>query len=430
MTALLTNSATTHTSSPRVGRFETVALSCGEALRYSPAWPILERAYRGDAQASFDQRPECIDAVLSATPEWKDRPALIVHGESAHREPIAAIFIPKNVSTKKIPAFGVNCTLRGYRLAGNRLLGRTDDPSAAEQLLAASLERLGQSRAQVVLIEDLDIASPLSQVVESHLPRTWQQFAPRGWQTRHRLFFPASERKTYWDKFSSKKRGTFRRTVKKIGDIRVARATEPSDVVDFLRDAHQVSLETWQSQTLGLRVKNDDRELTVFGATAALGAFRSYLLYRDEQPIAFLIGMQSHGIFLVSELGYVQSFSRFSPGQVLLHKILDDLIDDAEVAQLDFGFGDAGYKEIFGTHVSKSADIWLMPENWTTTLVRSWGRTTQSLARTSKSFAQRIGAAAALKKTLRKIKSLRRAASIEEKHDHGPATGAGETSAE
>ncbi|MDA0834758.1 MAG: GNAT family N-acetyltransferase [Planctomycetota bacterium] len=405
MTALLTQSTITPTTSSCDDCIETVTLEYGESLRFSPAWPILQRAYFNDTQATFDQMPEYIETVLTATSEWKDRPAVIVYRESTTEGPIAAIFIPKNVSTKKIPAFGLNCTLRGYRLVGNRLLGVSHDASAADQLVATALEQLAKRRSQMVLIEDLDVESPLSQYVNSHLPQSWHQFAPRGWQTRHRLHFPSTSRQSYWDKFSSKTRNTFRRGNKKIGNIRIARVTEPSGVVDFLRDAHRVSLETWQSQTLGLRIKNDERELTTFGAMATMGAFRSYLLYREEQPIAFVMGTQSHGTFLMNELGYDQAYSRYSPGQVLLVHILDDLIDDPEISQLDFGFGHAGYKEIFGTHLSRSADIWLMPENWTTTLVRMWGGTSQWLSRSIKSVANQIGVTSRLRKALRRLKS-------------------------
>ena len=231
MTSLLTHSTITTTPSSCDDRIETVTLAHGESLRFSPAWPILQRAYYNDTQATFDQMPEYIETVLAATPEWKDRPAVIAYRTSEAQGPIAAIFIPKNVSTKKIPAFGVNCTLRGYRLVGNQLLGVSNDASSAEQLIVTALEQLAQRGSQIVLIEDLDVESPLSQYVHSQLPRTWHQFAPRGWQTRHRLNFPSSSRQSYWDKFSAKTRNTFRRGTKKIGNIRIARVTEPSGVV-------------------------------------------------------------------------------------------------------------------------------------------------------------------------------------------------------
>ncbi|MFN0197620.1 MAG: GNAT family N-acetyltransferase [Planctomycetaceae bacterium] len=387
-------------------KFETVVLNFGESVRYSPAWPVLDRAYRADQHAPFDLHPERIEAVLSLTEEWKDRPALIVYGRSGENAGVA-VLIPKNVSTKKIPGFGIHCTLKGHRLAGNAFLGAGQTPEFRAALLREVLLQLEKQASQNLLIEDLDVTSSLWHTVHANVPGSWSDFFPQGLQPRHRLQFPLPDRNQYWSKFSTKTKSTFRRNIKRLGNFEVKRFTEPSQVPDFLEDAHRISLETWQTQQLGLRVKNDRRELDLFSSAAILEGFRSYILYQDAQPIAFIIGLQSHGTFLTSELGFDQKFARFSPGQVLLLKILEDLIEHQPPTTLDFGFGDAGYKSIFGTHVSSSADVWLMPRTLKSSAIRGWGQAARAFVKTSKKIVQKTGFAATLKKALRQAYRLR-----------------------
>jgi CelD/BcsL family acetyltransferase involved in cellulose biosynthesis len=46
----------------------------------------------------------------------------------------------------------------------------------------------------------------------------------------------------------------------------------------------------------------------------------------------------------------------------LLLKLLEDLVAENTPQWLDFGGGDAEYKQVFGNHESQSGNVWLVPQ--------------------------------------------------------------------
>ena len=125
--------------------------------------------------------------------------------------------------------------------------------------------------------------------------------------------------------------------------------------------AHLISQRTWQSAQLGLRIHNNDVEAQLFTFLATQHALRSYLLYVDEKPAAFLIGTQFQGHFNYEEVGYDRDFADRSPGLVLLLHVLDDLLKNNPPQRFDFGGGEADYKRLFATSTSESGSVWLVP---------------------------------------------------------------------
>jgi len=97
-----------------------------------------------------------------------------------------------------------------------------------------------------------------------------------------------------------------------------------------------------------------------------------------------MIGHQDKGCFHYEEVGYATSFAKFSPGQMLLVQVLDDLWEHDRPAWFDFGGGEADYKQFFSNHESRSGTIWLFPPTGTNRVAvgylraclaaRYWGR--------------------------------------------------------
>ncbi|NOX54132.1 MAG: GNAT family N-acetyltransferase [Planctomycetes bacterium] len=332
-----------------------------------------QEVFDGDPDAHITQHPEYVleelkAEALRAENESKKRllscGVLIAFGWRGWAG--LAILVPKVLRLPLVPKLGPAWQLTGWRLAGNRFLG---DPSGSVQvaLLQEAARYVGHSNRHMLLIEDLDEQTELWRAVQSVDQRRTRVVLPVPFQERHRIRFP-EEPDDYWKSFSSKTRNKFRRRLRKIGPIELLRVTETEQVADFLRQAHQVSLHTWQTQQLGLRVRNDEREHRLLTRLARLGALRSYLLRRDGQPIAFLIGTQFNGRFDYEEVGYDRRFADYSPGQVLLLKVLEDLQAERPPEWFDFGGGDASYKRLFATHSSKSGNVWLMPSTFRTSV--------------------------------------------------------------
>lgn len=330
------------------------ALSAHQSARY---WGWL-RLYEVDATTCPFQHPDVALIDIGHGPKTAHEPVLIGVDDVVCRG--LAVLAPKTVSTRRIGGFGPNRTLSGLRVIGNGFLQPHADGDVTADLFRAALNHVAAVGAAFLLIEDLDVSAPLHDVVQSQLPTGWMTFRHAGMQPRRRIQLPESTEQ-YWSKFSGKTRSTFRRKLKKFGKTRLDRITELDQIPAFLAAAQTISEQTWQTRQFGLRVRHDDATLEQFAALARLGLLRCYLWHVENEPVAFTIGNQDHGCFHYEEVGYTSTHARFSPGQMMLVQMLDDLIRHNRPEWFDFGGGDADYKQLFATHESTSGTVWLFP---------------------------------------------------------------------
>lgn len=267
--------------------------------------------------------------------------------------------LPKVSRMRYVGGVGPNWKLHGYRLIGYRFLCGSDETIHAK-LLEAATQAVIKQGAKYLLIEDVDQDSTLLKLANTYRSRGYGIYSPTAFQERLKIQLPRTSAE-YFGKFSSKTRNTFRRKEKKLGNIRVVRCSTADQVPDFLRDAHQISVNTWQTEQFGLRVRNDASDLAQFTFLASQGALRAYLLYQDDTPMAFIIGNQHRGLYRYEEVGFDRKYFSLSPGQTLLIKVLDDMFADNTPECFDFGMGDADYKRMFANVETKAGNIWLVP---------------------------------------------------------------------
>ena len=141
----------------------------------------------------------------------------------------------------------------------------------------------------------------------------------------------------------------------------------PGSLADFLERAQTISRNSWQSRRLGPRIQNDDCEVDRLTQLALLGFLRCYVLSTADGharggnvPVAFVIATQCNGEFMYEEIGYDQSFAGLSPGKVLLIKLIEDLYGNNLPQCLDFGGGDAEYKQLFSNRSYRSGNMLLL----------------------------------------------------------------------
>jgi CelD/BcsL family acetyltransferase involved in cellulose biosynthesis len=279
--------------------------------------------------------------------------------------------------------------LQGYRLAGNQLLGRADR-AAADRFLDAMRLYLGQDGADCLYIEDLDQGSPLWQALQARTDTAGLSVEqPRTSQPHWRIQFPrpASD---YWKTVSSKSRYKTRRAARDLPH-EVRRYTAPEDVQPFLASAEQISRRSWQGRRIGLRLEQSDRFRDHFEGLARLGALRSYVLFHQDRPAAFVYGWQWNGRFEYEEIGYDSELADHAPGRVLLYRVLEDLVADDTPEILDFGCGDAEYKRVFGTHESASGPLVIASDSVRTQLWSGLRHTGATMDRGMRGFLRRTG---------------------------------------
>jgi CelD/BcsL family acetyltransferase involved in cellulose biosynthesis len=365
----------------------------------SASYQAWLRLYGNDPAGCPLQHPEVILAELALQRTSRLEPYL-VHTLRNRGSSGAGALIPKTISTTRLGAWPRGCELAGYRLAGGRFLTDSPEPELQQELLRASLKKIVDEQAAFLVIDDLDVESPLARCLQS-LPAGWKAFRHAGVQPHRRIRLPDTPGE-YWDSFSSKTRQTFRRKLKKFGETRLRRITSISDVPDFLEAAHRISRQTWQTRQFGLRIANDYEELVTYIKLAELGLLRSYLWYVGDQPVAFTVGNQDHGTFHYEEVGYLPEYARNSPGQMMLIQMLDDLMTCDRATWFDFGGGDADYKQLFANQASESGTVWLFPATWRGTLQHQHLSLSRRLRQVIRSGVRTLGLTSRLRQWVRR----------------------------
>ncbi len=355
----------------------------------------LVTGWRGLAESSSD-------ALLDAHPQLvlADRHEGLLlntfheYGELAN----LAVLLEKTVKLPMLPGLPWRVRMHGLRLVGSRLLG-----SDAETAIPAFTTRFEQllsgrdARCACLLLEDLPADSPWWQAFEqSSRTRAVTLVAP---QTRWFLRVPDSP-DAYWSQFSSKTRYNLRRQ-KRMFDHQWEAVSDASQVEAFVANASAVSANSWQGKRLGLRVSREDSFLRQFRNLANLQALRCYLLRSQDEPVAFAIGTQWNGRFMLEEIGYDTRYASSSPGTVLLLNMLEDMFQRDTPELVDFGFGDGAYKQLFGNESSQSGTLLVVNRRVWPTLTVGLNRIGKRLERVARGGLRAGGLAEWIRRTYR-----------------------------
>lgn len=303
-----------------------------------------------------------------------------------------APLIPKVLSTRRVGSLLLNQKVVGLRLAGNDFLLAEPDPDVTSALYAAVLAHVRAVGARFLLMEDLDDRTASAHAVATETPTGWDSFRHAGVQPRRRIELPERSEE-YWARFSKKTLQGFRRKLKKFGETRLEHVTDVADVPRFVETAHLISLQTWQTRQFGLRIRNDEETLDLLTILAREGLLRCYLWYTNGEPVAFIVGHQDKGCFHYEEVGYATPYARYSPGQMMLVQMIDDLLKWNRPHWFDFGGGDADYKQLFSNHASRSGTLWLWAPGWKNKLTLGYLRGCRGLRQAGRTAVVTLGMA-------------------------------------
>ena len=141
------------------------------------------------------------------------------------------------------------------------------------------------------------------------------------------------------------------------GKLAIRRFDGLDQVPGLMRDAEQVAATTYQ-RALGVGFSNSDLIRDLLTLEADKGWLRGYILYIGDRPCAFWIGNVYNNVFLSDFLGHDPAYAKYSPGNYLLTYVIKELCGDG-VAAVDFGIGDALYKQRFGRTTWQESEIFL-----------------------------------------------------------------------
>lgn len=209
----------------------------------------------------------------------------------------------------------------------------------------------------------------------------------------------------YLRTFSPKSRQNIVRAAKKFSDkgddsfFRVF--TTPDEINDFINQATEISLKTYQSRLLGAGLPQTESFRKSACELARAGKARGYILSTEGTALAFAWCRIDGTRVIYDTIGYLPEFSKLSPGTVLLYYILRDLFSNEHVTHLDFGPGHAPYKQMFSSVKHEYIDLYLFRNTLRNRvfsgLHRQINRFSENLGRTL----ERLGIKSKVKKLIR-----------------------------
>ena len=225
-------------------------------------------------------------------------------------------------------------------------LGQTEKYA---QVLAQSLSRsLKEGEADVACFRYIDRNSALAQHARTAVSRPFSDVS----KVFHSHWYcDRKDNETFLQGLSRNQRAQQRRRERKIARAfdthRIELFCSAEQIGKLIQDVEQVARKSYQRRlNVGFSDSAEVRARLEFDA--AKGWLGAYVLYFDERPCAFWIGSLRNGSFLSNYLAFDPAYSRYSPGMYLVIKVMEALSIESDrfhANRIDFGVGDATYKE-------------------------------------------------------------------------------------
>jgi hypothetical protein len=139
------------------------------------------------------------------------------------------------------------------------------------------------------------------------------------------------------------------------GAITVRCFQSTNDLSQMSEDVEVVARKTYQRGLQAGFIDNDENRKRVM-LEAQKNWLRMYVLYLKGKPCAYWWGTRYCEMFHSCALGFDPAYREHSPGIYLLTKALESLCKEG-IAGIDFGLGDAQYKQCFGDTDWKEASV-------------------------------------------------------------------------
>lgn len=206
-----------------------------------------------------------------------------------------------------------------------------------------------ESAAHGYLVTSLPLAA--ADVLEVRVPHLI------AWRRQHYIRYWADLTigvEAYEAALSGQARSALRRKAKRIaaesgGALDVRRYRTPDEIATFHAIAHDLSRKTYQHRLMGGGLPADPAFTARMQADAAAGQARGWLLFLRGEAIAYLYCPIVGGDVIYDHVGHDPAFAALSPGSVLHHAAMRDLLGDDAARRFDFTEGEGQHKRQLAT---------------------------------------------------------------------------------
>ena len=151
-------------------------------------------------------------------------------------------------------------------------------------------------------------------------------------------------------------------------EVEMVTYSNESDLDKAIRDASKVSRVTYQYE-LGAGFRDTARTRTLLTTSAKKGWLRLHILYIHGEPVAFRNIIKYSNLYIGYGMGHDSKWSKWRVGTVLFLKILEYICNDEDVEIIDFGFGNAEYKDIYSDKQWQEASIYIFAPRFYPTFI-------------------------------------------------------------
>jgi hypothetical protein len=185
-------------------------------------------------------------------------------------------------------------------------------------------------------------------------------------------------------RINSKHRSQLRNKEKKLieftgGALETKVFKTPEDVDIFCETAETIAQATYL-RGLGQGFYHNQEMRNRLELASSKNWMRGFVLYANKKPCAFWLGTLYQGIFYLDYTGFNADLKDFAAGQILFIKMVESLCTDKTVKAIDFGFGDAVYKQRYGDSNFTESDLFVF-RNTMTMILLNLTRKTAALVR-------------------------------------------------
>ena len=309
-----------------------------EALR--PAWELLNR--NPNSQVDFF-------ALINSVRPSILRPHVITVRQDGQIKGLAVGRIVKADFNSRLGYKTISLgSVRQLDVVHGGLLGVCAGEAAPliiDELLAA----LGRQEADIVNLSHIQASSPCFRLARQCPRLLCRDFVV---QTQlHRKAKLPDSLEGFLGRLSKKHRAWARRMEKLLntdfpGKVHYQRFAEYGDLDELACNMEAVARKTYQRE-LGSGFVRSDEQLQRLALGRRQDWLRGIMLHVDEQPCAFWLGSLYRGIYFSEATGFDPAFRKYEVGTQSFLKLVEGLCGEG-VQEIDFGLGDALYKQRFG----------------------------------------------------------------------------------
>ena len=210
---------------------------------------------------------------------------------------------------------------------------------------------------------------------------------------------------SFYKKFSSKHRGAIKshiRKAEKLPDFEVRTLTDQRDLNELIEDAEKVSRKTYQ-YALNAGLNDMDVIKKLYADSMENGWLDLNIAYVEKEPVAFQVGHIINETYHLDSIGCDPAYGNSRIGTVLFIKVLDRITGKTELKTMDFGFGDAEYKQRFGDNRWQEISFEIYSLSMKSVYVLTLRTILSSTDRVLKFLMEKMGITAQIKKIWRRV---------------------------